>query len=446
MQTYKARDILTDFLSGVTVSVVLLPQAIAFSGLAGVEPIQELISSFYVLLFYLVFGGSIGLAVGPEASVAIITGVTIMEQIEETTLTAAQIGTLLALIVGVLCVLMSVLKMGFVDQILSGFLLIGFVTGVANLIIIEQMPNLFGLPGSVLAGEDSTIGKLTKVIKAGNLISGATVAVSISNIAFLFTVKYLKKTYFHGNAIVSRIPEILVLVVTMIACSALLDFKGRGIPTIGTFKNTIPKPTFPPLELALVMKLITPSVIITLVGFIECQTVTKMYGMKHGGAPTGDRELFALGFANILGSIFGCLPMFASLPRSRVLAGTKPVSMLGNAFAGVLVLMMSQLLVPALQFLPKATLGSIVTVATLGLIEIKEMRFAVQMRSWTEIGMMTLTYAVTLITTIANGVLVCLGLSALMIVRKTTTSVMSVMGRVPVSSSSRDSSDNDFRS
>ncbi|KAI9362484.1 sulfate transporter family-domain-containing protein [Zopfochytrium polystomum] len=433
VKRYTVRLFLEDLMSGVTVSVVLLPQAIAYAGLAHIPPIQALISSFYVLVLYLVFGSSVGLAVGPEASVSIITGLTIETELASnlSSYDASQVASVLALLAGVAAIVMALLRAGFVDQILSGYLLTGFVLGVSNLIIIEQMPGLLGLPPTIFGGDDSTIIKLVKVIQHVPNAVWRSVVVSISNIGFLLAAKWLKRRFFRGNVIVNRIPEILVLVVIMIAVSAGINLKSTGVAVLGTFENTIPKPSAPPMDFELFVRMLEPAVVILLVGFIECQTVTRNFGLKHGHVPSGNKELFAFGIANFISAFFGTMPIFASLPRSRILGNTHPHTTLANAMGGVLVLLFSQVLVPVLQYLPKPTLASIVTVAALGLIEVKEMKFAVRLRSWVEIAMLICTYVITLVTTISTGILICLALSALLIVRKTTTSTMSVMGRVP---------------
>ncbi|KAJ3399042.1 Solute carrier 26, partial [Chytridiales sp. JEL 0842] len=198
-------------------------------------------------------------------------------------------------------------------------------------------------------------------------------------------------------------------------------------------------------------RLVEPAITIVMIGYIECQAVTRNFSVHGGYAPTGNHEyveransdtrvqanhdmihrLFALGLANLFGSFMRIYPTFASLPRSRILVNVGGRTVLANMMAAIIVLIAFLTLSPVLQHLPKATLSSIVFAAALGLIEVKEIGFVFKLRSWTEIFMFLATYIITFISSISTGIILCLGLSALLIVRKTTTANLSVMGRIP---------------
>ncbi|KAI8839233.1 sulfate transporter family-domain-containing protein [Chytridium lagenaria] len=335
-----------------------------YAGLAEADPTQALISASFPPLLYFIFGSSRQLSIGPEALVSVVVGTTISNDIEqhpESKFTKLQVSACLTLIVGVLSILLAILRAGFVDNILSGYLLTGFVLGLKS--------------------------------------------------------HYVKKR-FKGNRILARIPEILILVVVMIVISFTLGLEAKV------------KPIVPPIKKDLIERLIQPAITIVLVGYIECQTVTRDFGLRYGYFPSGDQELFALGVTNVVVSFLGGYPTFGSLPRSRIMASAGARTTLASAMSGLFVLIFFLTLVPALQFLPRATLSSIVFVAALGLIETREIGFVFRLRAWTEIAMFVATYVITLVFSISTGILLCLGLSALLIVKRTTITSMSVMGRV----------------
>ncbi|KAI9361607.1 sulfate transporter family-domain-containing protein [Zopfochytrium polystomum] len=382
MATYDWKLFGEDLIAAVTVAFVLLPQSIAYAGLAQVDPIQALLSAIFPPVLYVFFGSSRQLSIGPEAMVSVVAGSAIIDYMENnpgTAYTAPQIASALALVVGLMCILLSIMRAGFIDNILSGYLLTGFILGGASLIMVEQLPELLGIDVD-LEAQESTINMLIATYHHLGNVKWAVAAISLVNVAFLLGFNHLKHKFGKKIVWLGRAPEILILVVLMIGLSAGLDFHGKGIAVLGTFDNKIKMPSPPPLKFELLKKLIEPAMTITLNGFIECQTVTRDFGLKNGYFPSGDQELFAFGFINFVSAFLGAYPTFGSLPRSRILAQSGARTTLSNAMAGVFVLVALLTMVPVLQHLPRSTLASIVFVAALGLIDTKEIAFVFRLR------------------------------------------------------------------
>ncbi|KAJ3008402.1 UNVERIFIED_CONTAM: Solute carrier 26 [Siphonaria sp. JEL0065] len=441
MRGYSSRLFLDDLITAFTVAFVLLPQSIACkkyvtdASLADIGPMQSLITAIIPPVLYIIFGASRQLAVGPEAVVSVVTGATIAGLVAAGTVyTSSEIAITLAFLVGCACIIISILKGGFIDSILSGYMLIGFVMGVSNLICVEQLPALLGLnvvlPGEQ-ASQEAATEKLKIAINAFHTANGVTVAIGVCNVAFLLIFRRFKKMYGHKSVFLKKAPEILILVVIMISISAGVDLHGKyNVTILGTFNSQIPTPAAPVLKGDLISVLIEPAIIVLLVGFIESQTVTRKFGLNNGYYPSGNQEMFSFGVINLVSSFCGGYPVFGSLPRSRILANTGGRTTLANAMAAIIVLIATQVLGPVLKFLPKTTLASIVFVAALGLIELKEIGFVLRLRSWTEIGMFIVTWMLTIFFAISTGILVCLGFSALLIVRNTAEAAITVVGRV----------------
>ncbi|KAJ3255020.1 Solute carrier 26 [Chytriomyces hyalinus] len=432
MKTYNRKFFLDDVISSFTIAFILLPQAIAYTTLAKVGVMQACVAAMFPLMFYPILGASRQLSVGPEAVVAVVTGSTVVEIMASTSAyTASQIASSLAFMVGVVCMGVGICRGGFVDNILSGYLLVGFVLGISNLICIEQIPGLLGLTLPPAEGESSALDKLQGALNVFGTANGVTAAVGISNVIFLLAMRRIKKMYKAKYPILGKIPDILVLVILMIGISAALDLNGKyKVKVLGTFDNKLPIPGLPLLNGDLVGRLIQPAFITLLVGFVESQTVTKKFGLHFGYFPSGDQELVALGSINLVSSLAGGMALFGSLPRSRILVNMGAKTVLANAMAGIIVLVATQVLGPVLKFLPKPTLSGIVFAAALGLIEFKEIGFVFRIRSWAEVIMFLITWAVTIGFAITTGIIVCLGFSALLIIRRSTEAPLAVIGRV----------------
>jgi high affinity sulfate transporter 1 len=402
--------------------------------------LNALVCAIFPTFIYFLFGASRQLSIGPEAIVSVITGAAIQAEMAshpDTGVSAPQIAATMAFVTGVLTTGLALMKGGFIDNILSGFLLCGFITGVAFLIISEQMPEMFGLTVK-LPGEDSTLVKMITAFKAFNTFSVSATLITLSNVGFLLGLRRVKKLYGHCSIWLKRAPEILLLVMIMILLSFSLDLKSKGIRTLGMFDNQFKAPKVPWLDPDLMSRLIQPSVTALLVGYVECQTTTRNFGLKNGYFPDADQEMFTFGLMNLFISFFGGFPVFGSLTRSRLLAGAGAKTTIANLISAIIVLLATLIMVPALQFLPKSTLASIVFAAALGLIEIHEIIFVFQCRSWTEIFMFLLTTIITFATSISVGILICLGLSALLICKRSTTSSLSVIGRLQSSFSNHE--------
>ncbi|TPX75352.1 hypothetical protein CcCBS67573_g03387 [Chytriomyces confervae] len=390
IKTYNRQLFLDDVIAAFTIAFILLPQSIAYASLARIGPMQACVAAMFPVMMYPIFGASHHLSVGPEAVVSVVTGTAVLGIMADTTAyTAAQISNSLAFMVGLVCIALAIVRAGFIDSILSGYLLVGFVLGVSNLICIEQFPDLFGLALPPREGDDSALDKIQIIIRYMGTSNGVTIGIGISNVLFLLGMRRIKKLYKHKSVILEKTPEILVLVVIMIGISAGLDLTGKyTVNVLGTFDTHLPLPALPVLTGDLFGRLIQPAFITMLVGFIESQTVTKKFGGK---------------------------------------------TCLANGMAGIIVLVATQVLGPVLKFLPKATLSGIVFAAALGLIEMKEIGFIFRIRSWNEVLMFLITWAVTIGFAITTGIIVCLGFSALMIIRRSTETPLAVIGRVKMS-------------
>ncbi|KAI8619918.1 sulfate transporter family-domain-containing protein, partial [Chytriomyces sp. MP71] len=419
----------SDLVGSVTVAMIMIPQSIAYASLVHIPTINTLISSVFPVILYSVFGGSRVLSIGPEATISTIVGAAVLQHMAAFPgLSAVQIASALSFVIGIIMIAMSLLQAGFIDHILSGYLQTGFITGAAVLIITEQLPSILGL--TLVANQtESTISQFINICQVLGTAKYPTVLLSVSNILFLLILRDCKKKYGSKYTVMKFLPEYLLLAIIMVIISASVNLHSHGIAILGDFDNQIPLPVTPALSWDLVKNLFEPAITVILVGYIEAMTVTRNFGMRSGYVPTGNRELFALGFINLVGSFFGCYPVFASLPRSRIIANCGAKSTLSNAMAGLLIFIAFVALKSVMFYIPRPMLSSIIVVSALGLIEVDHILFVFRTRALPEILMLLTTFGITLATTLSTGILLCIGFSALLIIRQTTSSSLSILGR-----------------
>lgn len=250
ISSYSKDLFFSDIQSALTVSFVLIPQAIAFSGLAGVTPMRALVSAVYPLIFYAIFGASRQLSVGPEALSSVLVGATVMAEVERSGADPNVLASLLGFLVGIFAIMLTAVRAGFIDNLLSGYVLVGFVTGVATLIIVEQLPGIFGV-AIIRDKPESTMETLMHVFeKIQEDPHPAAFVLGVTSLVFLLSFKFGKKYLGPKYPWLKLVPEILVLVVITTTLSAAMDFKSMGIPTLGVFDNSIPTPRLPPFDFA----------------------------------------------------------------------------------------------------------------------------------------------------------------------------------------------------
>ncbi|KXS18244.1 hypothetical protein M427DRAFT_225313 [Gonapodya prolifera JEL478] len=434
LSSYDLRTFLYDLKAGLTIGVVLVPQAIAYAGLANVDAINALVSAIFPLYVYAILGGSRQLSVGPEALSSVLVGVSVLETLREpdyADLRPAQIASTICFICGIIALGLGVLRLGFIDNLLNGFLLVGFVTGVAVLVMTEQLPGLLALPRRP-AGNLSSLEKLIQSCQQFPSAKWQPALLGVLVVAFLLAMPEIRKRVKY--AWIKNIPDIFILVVLSILLSWAIDFEGHGIPVIGKLQNTLPMPEVPVIDGDLFGRLLQPCIIITLVGFIESISSARGFALKNDYEVTETQELIALGTANVFGSFFSCYPVFGSLPRSRILALSGGKTTVATVIGATVVLVIVLGLSRVFYYLPKSVVAGIVFVAAFKLIEFGEIFFTFRMRKWGEIFFMLITFATTFFLAIEVGIILCLILSTLILVNRNCKPHLSILGRITTDS------------
>ncbi|KNE58129.1 hypothetical protein AMAG_04946 [Allomyces macrogynus ATCC 38327] len=479
---YDPRNLPHDFLAGATVALLLLPQGLSYaSSLAKLDPVVGLYTAFAPVAFYAFFGTSRQLSVGPEALVSILVGSAITKNAvlrmgdgtefnEEAVMAErATLAATLSLLVGIFTFMLGFFRFGFIDSMLSRALLRGFITAVALVIMIEQVPTLLGMPlvpgglpaleplppvfpipptvsstmywstGTAEAvepddDEPSAFDLFLTLLDRLHETHAPTLLLSIVSVAFLLITAAAKQRIadrFH-RPWVKLIPEILILVVATITLSWAYDWRSQGIEILGRVRfSGLPVPRFPLLKpFSVIRGLTIPAILISVIGFVESIVVTKSYAGAHNYPVSRNRELVALGVANLAGAFFHAYPAFGSLARSRVADRVGARTQLAGLVAAALVLVAIFCLLPCFEYLPKAVMASIILVAALSLVETHDIAFMLQLHAWKDLMFMLFTFALTVFVSIEAGVLVSIALSLLLVVKDVAIPRITLLGRV----------------
>lgn len=404
-----------DLMAGLAVGVMLVPQAMAYALIAGLPPVYGLYASLVPLLIYPLIGGAKRLAVGIVALDMLVVG-TGLERIGATdTETVVGLALMLTALVGVLHLVFGLLRLGFVAEWLSRPVTSGFMIAAPLLIAISQLDSLLGVeverghPAVVLWG---LVEKVPETNAWAAAIGGGGILVLV-----------LAKRY------VPRLPRALVVVG---AATALVTFwppLQGAVPAIGAFEAGLPSLTLPAVDLANARDLLGTAVTLALLQLMVTVTLARSLAEK-GDDVRPNRELAALGGANLVGSLFGSLPVSASISRTAVNADAGARSPLANLFAAGVVALALVALPDVFARVPMAALAAIIIASAVPMIDLKELRELFEVRrseGWLAIGTLLTTLAVG----IQEGLVFGIGASMAHLLYRQSRPHVAVLGRLP---------------
>lgn len=445
---YSMSLLLGDCIAGVTVASILIPQSISYAtSLAKLPPLTGLFAAAIPGFIYALLGSCRQLNVGPEASLSLIVGQTLTKLIhsdphgppDDAHLVAIAISTIITFQVGVFTFLLGFVRLGFIDVILSRALLRGFVTAVAVVIAIEQLIPMVGLAGLEReVNPTTTPDKVAFIIDNIGSINRSTTLLSFTTLFILVTIRYLKRHFAAAHGWVRIIPEIFLVVVISTFLSSVYRWDKRGIAILGDVALSKDDSYFDfPLRQENLdwFKATTPTaILISVIGFLDSLVAAKQNSGRFGYSISLNRELVALGSANLAGSFIpGTVPAFGAITRSKLNAELGCRSQMSSLVCSSLVLLAIFFLLPALHFLPKCVLAAIICLVVVGLVSEapEDIHFFWSLGSWTDLALMALTFLLTVLWSVEVGVAISVTVSLLMVVHRSSRARMSILGRVP---------------
>ncbi len=400
-RSYNSTALSNDLIAAVIVTIMLVPQSLAYALLAGLPPEAGIYASIVPIILYAIFGTSRALAVGPVAVVSLMTAAAIGNVAEAGTMGYAAAALTLAFLSGAMLLAMGVLRLGFIANFLSHPVIAGFITASGILIASSQIGHILGVKTSGHTLPE-ILWSLWEGLGSTNWI---TVIIGVSATAFLFWVRKGLKPLLRKNGVGPRLADVLTkagpvaaVVVTTLAVWAF-DLADKGIKIVGDVPQSLPPLTIPDFSPSLVMQLVVPALLISVIGFVESISVAQTLAAKKRQRIDPDQELIGLGAANLGAAFTGGYPVTGGFARSVVNFDAGAETPAAGAFTAVGLAIAAVALTPLVFFLPKATLAATIIVAVLSLVD-----FSILKRSWTYSKDDFVAVAATILLTLTLGV------------------------------------------
>jgi len=390
-----------DALAAVIVTIMLIPQSLAYALLAGLPPEAGLYASIVPILLYSVFGTSRTLAVGPVAVVSLMTAAAIGEVAEAGTAGYGVAALTLAGLSGAILLGMGLLRLGFLANFLSHPVISGFITASGLLIALSQLRHILGIEASGKTLPEMGMALATHLGE----INPVTLVIGAAATAFLFWVRRGLKPALQRLGLGPRAADILtkagpvaaVAVTTLAVWSLELD--ARGVAVVGVVPQGLPPFTLPSFSPDLIGQLFMPALLISIIGFVESMSVAQTLAAKRRQRVDPDQELIGLGAANIGAAFTGGYPVTGGFARSVVNFDAGAVTPAAGAFTALGLAVAAMYLTPLIHDLPIATLAATIIVAVLGLVD-----FAILRRAWIYSRADFAAVAATIVLTLGFGV------------------------------------------
>ena len=415
---YDRRQFAGDAVGGVTVAVMLVPQAMAYAVLAGVPAVHGLYASLVPLLVYPLAATSRHVALGVTAIDMVIVAAGLSGLESPGTSDYVALVLVLALMVGVLQVLFGLLRLGFVVNLLSTPVITGFTTGAVLFIAATQIGNLAGVPFRTNGRPLITLfGDLVDVLAAADPLA---LAVGASAIVILVLFRRLSR----------RAPGALVVVVVSTAAAWLFDFRSSGLATVGAVPRGLPAFSIPAVEAGQLGELLPTALTLAFIQFVTIISVARYYSGRHGYPIRANRELISLGAANLGSAMFRGLPVSVSLSRTAVGEAAGVRTPMANVVAAGIVLATLLFLTPAFEHLPISSLAAIIIVSALTLVDFTTWRSLVRIK-FVDAILAAVTLAATLTLGLHEGLLVGVAASVVAILYRISRPNVAVLGKLP---------------
>jgi len=431
-RTYDRKAFSNDLLAAVIVTIMLIPQSLAYALLAGLPPEAGLYASIVPIILYSIFGTSRALAVGPVAVVSLMTAAAVGNVAAQGTAGYAVAALTLAGLSGVMLLAMGVLRLGFLANFLSHPVIAGFITASGILIAVSQLKHILG----VSAGGHTLVELLYSLgehLTQTNLI---TLAIGVAATAFLFWVRKGMKPLLLGKGVPHTLADALtkagpvgaVVATTLLVWGLGLD--GYGVRIVGAVPQSLPPFTLPAASLDLIRQLAIPALLISIIGFVESISVAHTLAAKRRQRIDPDQELIGLGAANIGAALTGGFPVTGGFSRSVVNFDAGAETPAAGAYTAIGLAIAALALTPLIYYLPNATLAATIIVAVLSLVDFSILKAAWRY-SFADFTAVAATILATLAVGVEAGVSAGVLLSILLHLYKTSRPHVAEVGLVP---------------
>ncbi len=430
--SYSRKDAVNDLVAAAIVTIMLVPQSLAYAMLAGLPPQIGLYASILPLIAYAIFGTSRTLAVGPVAVVSLMTAAAVAPVAAPGTPEYIAAASTLAFLSGIILIAMSILRLGFLANFLSHPVISGFITASGILIAISQLKHILG----VNAQGDTLPRMLQQVAQQIAQTNIFTLVIGVASVAFLFWVrKNLKPLLMKAGAkprlaeLVAKAGPVAAIAVSIFAVVAF-GLDAKGVKIVGAIPAGLPPFGLPSFDPKLWVNLLPAALLISLVGFVESVSVAQTLAAKRRQRIVANQELLGLGASNIAASISGGYPVTGGFARSVVNFEAGAETPLAGAYTAIGILGATLYLTPVFRFLPQAVLAATIIVAVLSLVDFAAIRRTFRY-SKGDFAAMTVTVLSVLLVGVESGIVAGVLLSLLLFLWRTSRPHMAIVGQVP---------------
>ncbi|WP_127113915.1 SulP family inorganic anion transporter [Shimia sediminis] len=400
-KTYSRDTLTSDLVAAVIVTIMLIPQSLAYALLAGLPAEMGLYASILPLVAYAIFGTSRALAVGPVAVVSLMTAAAVGNLALQGTAEYAAAAITLAFISGLILTVMGLFRLGFLANFLSHPVIAGFITASGILIATSQLKHILGVD----AHGHNLVDLITSLMAHLPETNIFTLLIGLTALGFLFWVRKGLKPVLLNTGMPPRLADILAkagpvgaVAVTTLAVW-IFNLESHGVKIVGTVPTGLPPLSLPSFSADIWSSLFVSAVLISVIGFVESVSVATTLAAKKRQRIDPDQELVGLGTSNIAAAVSGGYPVTGGFARSVVNFDAGAETPAAGAFTAVGIALAALLLTPLLFFLPKATLAATIIVAVLSLVD-----FSILGKTWKYSRVDFAAVAATIVLTLGFGV------------------------------------------
>jgi high affinity sulfate transporter 1 len=368
LRQYRRAWLPSDLLAGVVLTALLVPVGMGYAQAAGLPPITGLYATIVPLVAYAIFGPSRVMVLGPDSSLAALIAAVVLPLAGQDTARAVALAGTLAILTGIVILVAGLARLGFVTELLSRPVQLGYLYGIAVTIIVGQLPKLFGFSidgrGLIPEARDFVQGL------ARGEANGAALAVGVAGIVVILAVRRLWP----------RIPGVIVAVGLGIAAVVAFDLTGRGVEVVGPLPQGLPSPAIPAVRLEDLPLLFSGALGIALVTVADTTVLSQSLAAQRGEVVDANQELVALGAANLAAGAFQGFPISSSASRTPVAMAAGARTQLTPLVGAATIALMLVVAPGALRNLPQPTLAAVVITAAMGLLDLAAVRRLSQVR------------------------------------------------------------------
>ncbi len=433
LTNYQRQWLSGDLTAGLIVTVMLIPQSLAYAMLAGLPPQVGLYASVLPLIAYALFGSSMTLAVGPVAVASLMTASALAPLAATGSADYVALGVLLALMSGLMLFAAGLLRLGFLAYFLSHPVISGFISGSAVLITIGQLKSLLGVPLPSGSALETLMGLAHSIDK----IKPITAAIGVISLVFLVFARKQLGPLLKKAGVAPKLADLSTRLAPMLAVIAATAWVGasgadrtHGVSIVGAVPAGLPQLSLPSIEWQQMNALWLPALLISLVGFVESVSVAQSLALKRGQRIQPDRELLGIGAANVASALSGGYPVTGGFARSVVNfsagANTPAAGVISAALMAIVIAGMTGWF----HYLPHTVLAATIIVAVTALIDIDTLKEAWHYDK-ADATSLLLTFAGVLVLGVDEGIMLGVVLSLAVLVWRSSRPHMAVVGRVP---------------